>query len=159
MDQRIEFLKRNPFFRDFQEGDLTEILKASSWNKYEFNEMILHQYELAEKNERILFIIIMGKIVVMKEGKPLAELKEGDYFGEVSFLKGQPRVADVVSKAKQVIILGVDKNKFDQINPESHSCFYRRLAEVILDRYLFKKSSDTEKKALRPNSTEGKSPF
>ncbi|MBI5184670.1 MAG: cyclic nucleotide-binding domain-containing protein [Nitrospinae bacterium] len=159
MDQRIEFLKRNPFFRDFQEADLTEILKASSWNKYEFNEMILHQYELAEKNERILFIIIMGKIVVMKEGKPLAELKEGDYFGEVSFLKGQPRVADVVSKAKQVIILGVDKNKFDQINPESHSCFYRRLAEVILDRYLFKKSSDAEKKAPRPNAAEGKSPF
>lgn len=138
---------------------MAEILKASSWNKYEFNEMILHQYELAEKNERILFIIIMGKIVVMKEGKPVAELKEGDYFGEVTFLKGQPRVADVVSKAKQVIILGVDKNKFDQINPESHSCFYRRLAEVILDRYLFKKSSDAEKKASRPNSAEGKSPF
>jgi CRP-like cAMP-binding protein len=158
MDPRILFLKKNPFFREFQDEDLVEILKASTWNKYEFNEMILHQFELIEKNERVLFIIVLGKIAVMKEGRAVAELKEGDFFGEVSFLKGQPRVADVISKANQVIILGVDRNKFDKINPDSHSCFYRRLAEAILDRYLFKKPAEQEKK-VRPIAAEGKSPF
>jgi len=157
MDPRIAFLKKNPFFNGFEEEDLVEILKASTWNKYEFNEMILHQFELAEKNERILFVIVMGKIVVMKEGNPIAELKEGDIFGEVSFLKGQPRVADVLSKAKQVIILAVDQTKFKNINPKSHSCFYRRLAEVILDRYLFRKLRDAEKK-IKPAVGDDKQP-
>lgn len=146
MDKRIVFLKKNPFFKAFLEEDLEEILKASTWNKYEFNEMILRQFELAEKNERILFVIVLGKILIMKEGNPIAELKEGDFFGEVSFLKGHPRVADVVSKAKQVIILGVDQSKFKKIDPNAHSCFYRKLAEAILDRYLFRKSKETDKK-------------
>lgn len=145
MDQRIDFLKKNPFFKDFSIEDLTELLKASTWNKYEFNEMILHQYDMSDKDKKTLFVIVLGKIVVLKEGKPIAELKEGDIFGEVTFLKGQARVADVVSKAKQVIIIGVNQQKFGEINPESHSCFYKRLAEVILDRYLFHKNRDTDK--------------
>ncbi len=147
MDQRITFLKKNSFFVDFEEEDLEEILKVSTWNKYELHEMILHQYDMAEKNERVLFVIVLGKILITKEGNPVAELKEGDFFGEVTFLKGQPRVADVISKAKQVIILGVDRDKFHKINARAHSSFYRKLAESILDRYLFRKSKEPENKA------------
>ena len=157
MDQRIEFLKKTPFFVDFSEEHLTEMLKASSWSKYEFNEMIIHQDELADKNQRILFVIVIGKIHVMKEGKRIAELKGGDIFGEVSFLKDQPRVADVIAKAKQVIIVGVDRDKLTGIDAQASSCFYKRLAEVILDRYLLQNKGPEDK--IRPVNFDSLLPF
>ena len=43
------------------------------------------------------FIIVTGKVRVVRDGETLAELGPGDFFGELSVLDGKPRNAQVVS--------------------------------------------------------------
>jgi CRP-like cAMP-binding protein len=43
------------------------------------------------------FIVVSGSVAVVRDGETLATLGPGDFFGELSVLDGQPRVAQVVS--------------------------------------------------------------
>jgi len=42
-----------------------------------------------------LFVITEGRARVSRDGRPLAELGPGDFFGELSVLDGRPRTAQV----------------------------------------------------------------
>ena len=41
------------------------------------------------------FVITAGRVRVARDGRPIAELGPGDFFGELSVLDGQPRTAQV----------------------------------------------------------------
>jgi CRP-like cAMP-binding protein len=43
------------------------------------------------------FIIAAGMVRVVRDGKTLADLGPGDFFGELSVLDGKPRNAQVIS--------------------------------------------------------------
>ncbi len=66
-----------------------------------------------------LYIIKKGQVEVYTvdmQGAPvnLAQLKEGDFFGEISLLKGQPRTASI-RVLQEAELLRLAKNDFDQI--------------------------------------------
>lgn len=60
------------------------------------------------------FIIYAGHAVVEKEGRPVAELVRGDFFGEISFLTGAPRSA-TVRAAQDCEIFRMKGEEFDRI--------------------------------------------
>ena len=41
------------------------------------------------------FVITAGRVRVTRDGRPIADLGPGDFFGELSVLDGQPRTAQV----------------------------------------------------------------
>jgi CRP-like cAMP-binding protein len=43
------------------------------------------------------FVVMEGRVRVIRDGRRLAELGPGDFFGELSVLDGQPRNAQVVA--------------------------------------------------------------
>ena len=54
-----------------------------------------------------LFVILDGKAEVYKDGKSVAELGPGDFFGEMGTVGGAPRSATVVSqKRTRLLTLG-----------------------------------------------------
>lgn len=59
-----------------------------------------------DKDQRILrqgftgsnfYVIVEGEAVVRVDGRDLARLSKGDYFGEISIFLGEPPTADVVA--------------------------------------------------------------
>jgi type IV pilus assembly protein PilB len=68
--------------------------------RYEDKDVIIR-----EGNSDIdFFRLIQGALVVIKEGKKIAEITEpGDYFGEMSVITGEPRSATILSKGRSVI--------------------------------------------------------
>ena len=55
-----------------------------------------------------LFVILDGEAIVQTDGRELARVGAGDYFGELAILDGEPRAADVVAATDVTIaVLGI----------------------------------------------------
>jgi CRP-like cAMP-binding protein len=55
-----------------------------------------------------LFVILEGSATVQSEGRILATVDEGGYFGELALLDGEPRAADVVAASDvKIAVLGI----------------------------------------------------
>jgi len=67
-----------------------------------------------------LFVIVRGRVRVSREGKHLAELAAGQFFGEMALLTGEPRQADVFALV-ETTCLEIDRECFRVIlerNPD-----------------------------------------
>ncbi len=68
--------------------------------RYEDKDVIIRE----GNNDIDFFRLVQGALVVIKEGKKIAEITEpGDYFGEMSVITGEPRSATILSKGRSVI--------------------------------------------------------
>jgi len=67
-----------------------------------------------------LYLILLGSVNVMKDGKKLAELSKGRFIAEMSFLTGEPASADIIAEG-QVRYISWNQEKLrslEQLNPE-----------------------------------------
>lgn len=73
-----------------------------------------------------LYIILEGEAAVVIAGEERAKLSQGDFFGEVSILLGEPPVADVVAvhQLRCLVLAGPEVRGFLLGNP---SVMYRML--------------------------------
>lgn len=54
------------------------------------------------------FVILAGRAAITREGKPVGEVGEGAWFGELALLDGRPRSATVTAVGQiEVAVLGV----------------------------------------------------
>ncbi len=82
------------------EESLPPYLVNPDVEEYEDGEVIIRQ----GNNDRDFFRLERGALMVVKDGKKIAEITEpGEYFGEMSALVGGPRDAAIVSKGRSVV--------------------------------------------------------
>ncbi|CAJ1457361.1 unnamed protein product, partial [Effrenium voratum] len=74
-----------------------------------------------------LFVIRKGITSVQVNGHEVAQLKDGDYFGENSLLRDEPRTATIVAKAPLSTII-VQREKFDELGLREKLVFKTRKA-------------------------------
>ena len=94
----VNFLKHIPLFASLKDIELEAINQLSFTKKCPKDTIILLENEEGDA----LFIIIKGKVKVTtfsESGKEVifSMLKEGDFFGDMSLLDGNPRSATVIS--------------------------------------------------------------
>jgi cAMP-dependent protein kinase regulator len=107
-------LATSPLFQKFSSGERREILDHLSVEEFPEGAIVLEEGAPGD----CLYMIKSGEVEVFtsdgKGGKlALANLKEGDYFGEISLISGRPRTASVrVLKPAELVRLS--KLDFDQ---------------------------------------------
>lgn len=81
------------------------------------------------------FVILEGEVVVRVDGRDVARLGKGDFFGEISLLLGEPPIADIVTTGpvNALQLAGPDLRDFLLAYP---TVMYRMLQSVSrrLDR-------------------------
>jgi flavin reductase (DIM6/NTAB) family NADH-FMN oxidoreductase RutF len=82
-----------PVFSSLPEELLTPILDAGQERAYEDAETVVRADD--EGNE--LFVVLEGEVSVIRDGREIARIEQGRFFGEISVLDGGPRTADVVA--------------------------------------------------------------
>ena len=132
--ENIQKLMAIPTLRDFEVNSLGALLKLSKVRQYDFGECIINEGD----RDPWLYILISGKVRIVKEDKELAVLRRnGDIFGEMGLLGGTPRSASVYA-ATEAVCLTTDASRIGSMSLNDKMTFYcmlyRLLAEVVTDR-------------------------
>jgi CRP-like cAMP-binding protein len=111
-------------FRDWQDHELQAILGLGSRETCAAGEKLI---QMGSAEDRDIYIVISGELeafhVMADEEKRLAILKSGDLFGEISFVDGRPRSANVRALVDAVLL---------RIRPEDLDAFCEREPRVAL---------------------------
>lgn len=88
-------LRRVPMFADLDRRELIEVEKILYRRTYEAGEVIFRQDDPGVG----MYVIERGRVEVVHEptGRRLAELGDGDFFGEIALLNETPRSARVTA--------------------------------------------------------------
>jgi CRP-like cAMP-binding protein len=93
-DRRTELLAGCPLFRGVGADQLAALAERATEVEFPPRHVIARQGEIGTG----FFVIVAGRVKVVRDARTLATLGPGEFFGELSVLDGEPRVAQVVAE-------------------------------------------------------------
>lgn len=131
-DTIIEIVKRLDFFKAFslQEQKRVVDFRTRVW-VFDKGEALIKD----GGDETSFFLLLKGSVAVSKgsEIDPFAHLSAGDCFGEMAFLTGIRRTANVVAEEK-VIVLKLDRQLLDRFDINIREKLKDKFIEKLVDR-------------------------
>jgi hypothetical protein len=113
-------------------------------------DTIVHRGQIS----RTIFVVLNGQVVVRDGPRELTRMGPGDAFGEIAFLLGGRRIADVVAASEQVRVLGLSERTMRSLleNEESSRVAARLLLNLSRDLAL-KLALQTSRREEAPEAT------
>jgi CRP/FNR family transcriptional regulator, cyclic AMP receptor protein len=113
--ENVMFLKKNPLFSNIITGELKAVAAITEELSFQFGEEIVKERDPGDS----AFIIKEGRVSIVKKTADdrnlnLAELCEGDFFGEMSLLDGEPRSATAVAQSP-CTLLRITRDEFTDV--------------------------------------------
>ena len=99
-DDRAELLARAPLLAGVEPDGIAAIARRVVEVEFPKDHVIARQGEVGTG----FFLIASGSVRVVRDGKTIARIGPGDFFGELSVLDGQPRVAQVIADEPTVCL-------------------------------------------------------
>lgn len=124
-----EFLARVPVFSRYTPGALAEIVEQMSVHRFEAGTVLFREGDPGDA----FYIVREGAVRIEDTERPLAELEEGAFFGELALVSGNPRNATAVV-ARDAVLLTLSKQEF-RAALEREKDFQSQLREVLLNRH------------------------
>ena len=93
-DRRAELIGGCRLFQGLDHGDLAAVAAVSIEVDFAADRVIARQGEIGTG----FFIVVDGRVRVVRDGTAVAHLGPGEFFGELAVLDGGPRVAQVVAE-------------------------------------------------------------
>ena len=103
-DRRTELLGACPLFRGMAAEQLAALAERATEVEFPPRHVIARQGEIGTG----FFVIVDGRVRVVRDARTLATLGPGEFFGELSVLDGQPRIAQVVADEPTRCLEAVD---------------------------------------------------
>jgi acetolactate synthase-1/2/3 large subunit len=108
---RAQWLKNTSVFSACCDENLEVIAEYMDERYFEAGQMVCEEGQPGQE----VFIITGGTADVIDEGQKVAELGEGDCFGELAVLADQPRTASIIATAEQLETLVLPGEVFREI--------------------------------------------
>jgi CRP-like cAMP-binding protein len=110
-----EWLGKTVLFRDLPAEELAAVAAAVKPEEHRRGSFVVREGEPGEK----LYIVLSGRLEVRRDyapgrSEPVAEMGEGDVFGEIALLQGGPRTRSIRSLGRSVL-LALDKADFERL--------------------------------------------
>jgi len=128
-EKKLEMLYQLKYFTGFSESEIEEVFDESEWEVYSDGDEILTEGE----QDRSFYIIISGHASVIRMGKEIATLDDGDCFGEMAWLMGGKRSATVKAITK-TIVLSLNEPLVDWASLSCQMRTNKVIQKVLMDR-------------------------
>ncbi len=97
--KKLNYLKQLPIFKHFQDSDLSDVIKISSWSFHDRGSWIIKQND----SDNNIYFLVQGKASLHLKGE-VKLLEKGDCFGETAILYKMPRRKEVTADTNCVIM-------------------------------------------------------
>ena len=136
-DQAFSILRAEPLFQCLSDGQIGNLVGQSNRNHFGRGERVIEEGDEGAS----MFILLDGsaRVSVAKNGStiPVATLRSGDCFGEMSLLTGEKRSATVQAE-RDCYIMEIGKEVMGGVIRESPDCL------KVLSELLAKRRMETE---------------
>ena len=95
LEEREAALARAPLFAALPKRHLRQLARSSGVTERSEGTTVVKEGAAGS----VFYVILEGKVKVVRKGRVIARLRSGAFFGEMSLLDGQPRTASVVTEA------------------------------------------------------------
>jgi CRP/FNR family transcriptional regulator, cyclic AMP receptor protein len=132
---KVDLLKKVPLFSGCSKSELGKLAMTA-------DEIDLREgYVLTRQGSpgREFFVLVDGTVSVTQDGKVVAELGAGDWFGEIALITNAPRTATVTATSP-VRVLVVTDRAFRQVVEQTPS-----IAIKVLERLGERLAHDAQK--------------
>jgi CRP-like cAMP-binding protein len=128
-DAKIELIKGIPLFKHCSKKELGAIASLADELDLRDGAMLTRE----GKGGREFFVIVEGSADVLKKGKRVNSVHEGDFIGEISLVTGQPRTASVqaTSPIRVLVITNRNFSKLLDQSPEIQRKILLAMAERL----------------------------
>lgn len=133
-----EHIIRIPFFREFGEEDLARLMRFAIESHFERDQVVFREGDMG----RELYLVLSGSIRFERNEKNgqqpqvLSQASFGHVFGELAFLKPQPRRATAIASEKTMLLVFAKAQiqKLLDLYPSLAAAFYHAVALEIATR-------------------------
>jgi CRP-like cAMP-binding protein len=122
---KMDLLKRVPLFSGCSKKELGSL--ALSADELDLNEG--HVLTREGRPAREFFVLVEGTVRVTRDGRELADLGAGDWFGEIALLTNTPRTATVTATSPVRVLVITDRS-FRRVVQDMPSIAVKVLASV-----------------------------
>jgi tetratricopeptide (TPR) repeat protein len=135
-----------PLFESFTPEELFPLLRGLRLVTYEPGDIIVSE----GGPDEALYILTSGRVKAFVRnaaghfGK-VRELTDGDFFGEISFLRSRPRTATVTAAARSEILI-LDNDRLEEI------CARYPHARLVLERFAQQRENSAPEMSVRRSS-------
>lgn len=136
-------LREQHFFADFTDQELETLSSIVKHKDFNLGETVFKEGEDGQS----LFLIREGEVKACKmapDGElfTLTIMKDGEIFGEMSFLDGRPRSATIVAISDLQTII-IDKNDFETLVDDHPRIIYKMLKNIVFTIHAIVKGMNT----------------
>ena len=130
--EKYNELRSMPFFQDFDDVELWEVVRIGSWKSFDAGTVIIREADQGDS----FYLLIEGEVAVTLLGKPLNTIKRGGCFGEILYFsdQGTGRRSTTITASSAVTAIEI---KADALKAASDACqvgFNKAFMRVLIDR-------------------------
>jgi serine/threonine protein kinase len=129
--EKFNTLRAMPFFGNFTDVELWEVVRFSSWETTTPGQVLMREGESGD----FFCMVAAGEVKVTKRRKLLNVLSAGECFGEMAYLSkaGQQRSADV-SVMREAKIITIPTQALERASEACRHRFDRAFLEIMVER-------------------------
>jgi serine/threonine protein kinase len=129
--EKFNKLRDMPFFQDFGDVALWEVVRIGSWKAIPSDTVIMREGDQGES----FYLLIEGEVGVTLLGKPLNTIKPGGCFGEILYFTGNSgRRTTTIVATEQITVIEI---KAEALRAATDACqvgFNKAFMRVLVDR-------------------------
>ena len=129
--EKFNRLREFPFFADFNDVALWEVLRIGSWKAIAAGTEVIREGEAGDR----FYFLVEGEVAVSLSGKPLAAVRPGGCFGEILYFADQnPRRTTTITACTDITVVEVRAEAMRASTDGCQVAFNKAAMRVLTDR-------------------------
>lgn len=131
--ERFARLRALPFFADFHDVALWELMRLGNWRRLERGTVLMRENTPGDS----FCILIEGQVAVSRQGWNLSTLSAGVTLGEMTYLRPDNRLRTATAVAEsEVLVLKVRNPALRGASEDLQSCFDKAFIKLLVGRLI-----------------------